>query len=97
MSVLDRFYPISALEPWVPDGRFTNRTLTNFGLGPGASKYAVTTHNGYLSLDQADTVACNLGSHIDLLWPEVRWIDEWIEADLERLLAWVHRWLRTNG
>ena len=49
-----------------------------------------------IPIDVADRIACALGSHIDILWPEVAWIDEWVEQSMEDTRQWVKRWMRKH-
>lgn len=78
----------------IPEGLSADRIRRLTGLsGADASRYK---RAGALPLDVADRLATALDTHIDIMWPECAWIDEWLEKKAERNRRWVMRWMRDN-
>lgn len=79
----------------LPDDLSADRLRRLTGLsGSAASRFR---HIGAIPLSVADRYATALGRHIDELWPEMAWIDQWLMAKEERTLRWVRRWMRAHG
>lgn len=52
---------------------------------------------GAIPVTVADRYAIALGRHIDELWPEMAWIDQWLFEKEERNRRWVKQWMRRHG